>query len=484
VTRSRLTLHPPAFPARPALAGLALSAALLALAPALARAADAPVNTQADARADTHADVRTQVLSNGLTVVLREEHKAPVISFQVWYKVGSRNEETGRTGLSHMLEHMMFKGTARHAAGEYSRIIARNGGNENAFTSRDYTAFFMNWAPQNLPLSVDLESDRMTGLIVDPKEFALERQVVGEERRMRIDDNPIMATMEQLYAAAYTAHPYGEPVIGWMSDIQAYASDDVAAYYKRYYAPNNATVVVVGDFDADKALDAIQKGFGALPRGPEVPVVRAQEPEQPGERRVVVRRPAQLPFVFIAWHVPDWASPDAYALAVLGRILYEGKRSRIYQRLIYTDQIAVDAGGDYDPVSIDPMLFYCYGAAAPGQTPETVEAALNDEIARLQNAPPDARELARAKNQVEAGYVMAQDSVFYQAMQFGEAATVGAGVGYVADYPKRIREVTAEQVQAVAKKYLVPDHRTVAVLIPEAGAGPPPMDMGSSGAFR
>jgi len=441
-------------PARRALAVTALCAALL---PAVA------------ARA---AEVRTHVLDNGLTVVLREEHKAPVISFQVWYKVGSRNEEVGRTGLSHMLEHMMFKGTARHGVGEYARIVARNGGNENAFTSRDYTAYFMNWAPEHLALSVDLEADRMTGVIVDPEEFARERDVVAEERRMRIDDNPIMSTMEQLYAAAFTAHPYGNPVIGWMSDIQGYTADDVSAYYQRYYEPNDAAVVVVGDFDSKEALAAITKGFGALPKGPEIPPVRAVEPDPPGERRVVVRREAQLPFVFLAWPTPNWESPDAYALAVLGRILFEGKRSRIYQRLIYTDQIAVDGGGDYDPLSTDPMLFYCYAAAAPGQTPEALEAALGDEIARLQKDPPDARELARAKNQVEAEYVMAQDSVFYQAMQLGEAETVGAGVGYVEAFPKRIREVTAADVRAVARRYLVPDHRTVAVLLPEPGAGP------------
>jgi zinc protease len=476
VTRS----HPPLSSARRTLAGPLLAAAVLA--PAFgAPAFWAPTPARA---AEVHAEVQTQVLSNGLTVVLREEHKAPVISFQVWYKVGSRNEETGRTGLSHMLEHMMFKGTTHHPVGDFSRIVAREGGNENAFTSRDYTAYFTNWAPENLPLSVELESDRMANLVVDPKEFAPEHQVVGEERRMRIDDNPIMATMEQLYAAAYTAHPYGEPPIGWMSDIQAYTADDVAAYYRRYYAPNNATVVVVGDFDSKTALDAIRKGFGAIPRGPELPVVRAEEPGQPGERRAEVHRPAQLPFVFIAWHAPNWESPDAYPLAVLGRILFEGKRSRIYQRLIYTDQIAVDAGGDYDPMSTDPMLFYCYGAAAPGQTPEAVEAALNEEIARLRTSPPEARELARAKNQVEAEYLMAQDSVFYQAMQLGEAASVGAGVGYVEDFPRRIREVTAEQVQEVATKYLNADGRTVAVLVPEAGAVPAPMGMGASGVFR
>jgi zinc protease len=417
------------------------------------------------------ADVETHTLPNGLKVVLKEEHKAPVISFQVWYNVGSRNEQVGRTGLSHMLEHMMFKGTKRRAVGDYARIVARNGGNENAFTSRDYTAYFMNWAPEHLPLSVDLEADRMTGLVVDPQQFKLEREVVEEERRMRIDDNPVMTTVEQMYATAYMAHPYGNPVIGWMSDLDRLTADDLVAYYRRYYAPDNATVVVVGDFDAAEALAEIEKGFGPLPAAQAPPEVRAQEPPQAGERRIIVRKQAQLPFVLLGYHTPNWQSPDAYPLAVLARLLFEGKRSRIYQRLIYADQVAVDGGGEYDPLSVDPQLFYFYATVAPGHTTDEAEQAIYDEVARLQAEPPDDRELARARNQVEAGYVLAQDSVFYQAMHLGEAETVGAGVDYAERFPERIRQVTAEDVRRVAAKYLVPDNRTVAVLAPEPAPG-------------
>jgi zinc protease len=417
------------------------------------------------------ADVETHTLPNGLKVVLKEEHKAPVISFQVWYNVGSRNEQVGRTGLSHMLEHMMFKGTKRRAVGDYARIVARNGGNENAFTSRDYTAYFMNWAPEHLPLSVDLEADRMTGLVVDPQQFKLEREVVEEERRMRIDDNPVMTTVEQMYATAYMAHPYGNPVIGWMTDIDQYTAHDAAAHYRRYYEPNNATVVVVGDFDPKEALAEIEKGFGVLPAGDPPPAVRSEEPPQAGERRIVVRKEAQLPFVFLGYHTPNWKSPDAYPLAVLAHILFEGKSSRIYQRLIYTDQIAVDGGGEYEPVSTDPQLFYFYATVAPGKTTGEVEKAIYEEVARLQQEPPDDRELQRAKNQVEAGYVLAQDSVFYQAMQIGEAETTGAGVQYVDTFPARIRAVTAEDVRRVAEKYLTTGNRTVALLEPLPSKG-------------
>lgn len=406
-------------------------------------------------------------LPNGLKVVLLEEHKAPVISFQVWYRVGSRNEQAGRTGLAHFLEHLMFKGTDQLEEGEYARIVARNGGTENAFTSRDHTAYFMNWAPEHLPLSVDLESNRMTGLLLDAEGFDLEREVVREERRMRIDDSPIMSTVEQLYATAFLAHPYRRPVIGWMTDLEQLTRDDAYAFYKRYYAPNNATVVLVGDFDRKKALKEIERGFGPIPAAPAPPGVRAREPEQPGERRVTVRREAQLPFVLMGYHVPNWESPDAYPLAILARLLFEGKSSRLYQRLVFTDQIAVDVGGEYESLSIDPGLFYLYAVVAPGGSAEAAEAALTEEVARLQREPPDARELARAKNQVEAGYLLVQDSVYYRASQLGEAETAGAGVGYVEQFPQRIRKVTAEDVRRVAAKYLVPDHRTVAVLVPE-----------------
>lgn len=415
-----------------------------------------------------HAEkVRVHTLDNGLTVVLKEEHKAPVVSFQVWYKVGSMDEVTGTTGLSHLLEHMMFKGTKKHGKGEYSRTVARYGGDENAFTYRDYTAYFMNWSPEHLPLSVELESDRMTNLLLDPEEFDLEREVVREERRMRVDDNPIFATIEQMYAAAFTAHPYRSPIIGWMTDLEQVTRDQAMAHYKRYYVPNNATVVVVGDFDADDLLARIRQSFGPIPPAAHVPRVSVVEPPQYGERRVTLHRPAQLPFLFLGYPIPNWESEDAYALVVLSRILFEGERSRLYQRLVYNDRVAVDGGGDYEPLSADPGLFYFYAVIAPDKATADAEAALYEEIERLQAEPPEARELARAKNQVEAAHIMGQDSVFYQAMMLGQAETVGAGSEYITSFPERIRKVSGKDVMRVAKKYLTPRTRTVAVLVPE-----------------
>lgn len=412
--------------------------------------------------------VQVHTLDNGLTVVLKEEHKAPVVSFQVWYQVGSMDEVTGATGLSHLLEHMMFKGTENHGKGEYSRLVARYGGDENAFTYRDYTAYFMNWSPQHLPLSVKLESDRMTGLLLDPDEFNLEREVVREERRMRVDDNPIFATIEQMYAAAFTAHPYRSPIIGWMTDLEQVTRDQAMTHYRRYYVPNNATVVVVGDFDADATLALIKKSFGPIPRAAHVPRVAVVEPQQYGERRVTLHRQAQLPFLFLGYPTPNWESDDAYALVVLSRILFEGERSRLYQRLVYNDRLAVDGGGAYEPLSADPGLFYFYAVMAPDKSSADAEAALYEEIERLQTEPPEKRELARAKNQVEADHIMGQDSVFYQAMMLGQAETVGAGSGYITSFPDRIRKVSGKDVMRVAKKYLTPRTRTVAVLVPEA----------------
>ncbi|MBI5137238.1 MAG: insulinase family protein [Nitrospirae bacterium] len=410
--------------------------------------------------------VRVETLDNGLTVVLKEEHKAPVVSFQVWYKVGSRDEVGGRTGLSHLLEHMMFKGTAAHGKGEYSRIVAKYGGTENAFTSRDYTAYYMNWAPQHLDLSVELEADRMVNLLVDPEEFNPERQVVAEERRLRIDDNPVYAAVEQLYAVAYLAHPYRQPTIGWMDDLVRLSRADAHAHYKRFYAPDNATVVVVGDFAADALLASIRATMGALPPSGVTRDPVTAEPEQMGERRITLEREAQLPFLILGYHVPNWRSPDADALVVLSQLLFEGKRSRIYERLIYTDQSAVDASGDYDPLATDDPFFYFHAMVAPGHDPAAVEAAIYEEVARLQTEPPSERELQRAKNQVEADFLFAQDSAYYQAMRLGEAVSVGAGVDYVDTFPERIRRVTADDVTRVARAYLLAAHRTVAWMNP------------------
>ena len=411
-------------------------------------------------------NVSETVLPNGLKVLLKEDHKSPVVTFQVWYRVGARNERLGKTGMSHLLEHMMFKGTNKYGPKQFSRTVQRNGGNDNAFTSKDYTAYFENFAADRLELAMELESDRMRDLLLDPKDFLSERDVVKEERRMRYEDDPTQTMLEQMMATAFAAHPYQWPVIGWMADLENLTRQDLYDHYKTYYAPNNATVVVVGDFDSKKVLPLVQKHFGGIPRGPEVPKVGAVEPKQLGEKRIVVKREAELPAIFAGYKAPTIRHADAHALNVLQGILSSGKSSRLYKSLVYEKQIALYAGGDYDDVSADPNLFYVYAGVMPGKATDEVEKAIYAEIERFKNEPVSDEELQKAKNQAEASLVMAQDSVFYQAMQLGQFETV-AEWRLLGKYLDAVRAVTKEDVQRVAKQYFTEENRTVGILVPE-----------------
>ncbi|OGW38185.1 MAG: peptidase M16 [Nitrospirae bacterium GWC2_56_14] len=409
--------------------------------------------------------VTEKVLPNGLKVLLKEEHKAPVVTFQVWYKVGSRNEKLGRTGVSHVLEHMMFKGTKKYGPKQFSQTVQRNGGNDNAFTGRDYTAYFENFASDRIAISLDLESDRMQNLLLDPRDFQSERDVVKEERRMRTDDDPTSTMVEQMTAAAFIAHPYQWPVIGWMADLGSLTRDDLVEHYRRYYAPNNATIVVAGDFDTKTLLPQIEKYFGRIPRGPAVPAVGAVEPRQLGERRIVVKQQAELPAVFAGYHTPDIKHADSFALDVLQGILSSGKSSRLYKALVYEKQLALYAGGDYDNIANDPSLFYVYAGVMPGKTTDEVEQALYAEIEKLKTTPVADEELQKAKNQIESSFIMGQDSIFYQAMLLGQFETV-ANWKLLETYIDTVRAVTKEDVMRVATQYFTQDNRTVGILVP------------------
>ncbi len=410
-------------------------------------------------------NVTEKVLPNGLKVLLKEEHKAPVVTFQVWYRVGSRNEKLGTTGMSHLLEHMMFKGTAKYGPKTFSQTVQRNGGNDNAFTGKDYTAYFETFAADRIDISLDLESDRMQNLLIDPKEFKAEREVVKEERRMRTDDDPTATMVEEMTAAAFIAHPYEWPVIGWMADINNITRDDLYNHYRTYYAPNNATIVVVGDFDTKALLPKIEKYFGRIPRGSAVPGVGAVEPPQLGERRIAVKKQAELAAVFAGYHTPDLKDKDSFALEVLQGILSSGKSSRLYRSLVYDKQLALYAGGDYDNIATDPNLFYLYAGVMPGKTTEEVEKALYGEIEKFKTAPVTDEELQKAKNQIEAAFIMGQDSNFYQAMLLGQYETV-ASWRLLEKYVDNIRAVTREDIMRVARKYFSEDNRTVGILIP------------------
>ncbi|HEY8515892.1 MAG TPA: pitrilysin family protein [Candidatus Binatia bacterium] len=416
--------------------------------------------------AQTYAEqVVERTLDNGLKILMLPDHKAPVAVVQVWYRVGARNELPGLTGLSHMLEHMMFKGTLKHGPEEYSRIISRNGGNENAFTSDDATTYFATLASDRIAVEVELEADRMRNLVLSEELFEPERNVVAEERRLRVDNNPIAFMFESLNAATFLEHPYRQPVIGWATDIEGWTLADLKRHYDTYYQPNNAFLVAVGDFDPQAFGDLVAKEFGVYPRAADPPPVRAKEQKPRGERRVYVERPARLPFVAIQYVVPNLHHPDAPALEMLESVLSNGKSSRLYQRLVREKRVALDAGASYSRTAVDDKTFTLSAQPQPGVSADDLEKALLAEIEALQNEPPSADELARAKAQVEAAFVFAQDSMFYRALLLGTYELAG-GWRQIDEFLPQIAKVTPEDVQRVAREYLTPINRTVGVLVP------------------
>ena len=415
------------------------------------------------------------VLPNGLKVILLENHKAPLVTFQVWYRVGSRNEAWGRTGLSHMLEHMMFKGTEKVGPEEFSRIIQENGGNDNAFTSRDYTAYFENISTDRVQVSIDLESDRMQNLLLREQDFRTERMVVMEERRLRTEDNPQANLQEHMEATAFLTSPYHWPTIGWKEDIERFTLDDLKAYYRTYYNPVNAILIVVGDFKREELLPKIEKAFGSIAKGIAPNQERDVDPRQIGERRIFVKKEAQLPYLVMGYHVPNLREPDSYALEVIATLLSAGKSSRLYQSLVREKRLVLSADADHSLLSRDPSLFYLSAELLPGKEVVEVEKALDQEVERLKKELVGAQELEKAKNQMEASFVFGQDSLFYQAMLLARNE-ITLTWRAIDDYLPSIRKISPEDIQRVAKKYLKPDNRTVGVLIPlpPKEGNPPP----------
>ncbi len=415
--------------------------------------------------------ISEKILANGLKVLVQEDHRSPVAVSQVWYKVGASYEPNGITGISHMLEHTMFKGTDKHAPGEFSRIIAQNGGEENAFTGQDYTAYFQTMAASKLAVSFELEADRMRHLHILPEELKKELEVVTEERRMRTEDNPQAKMAEQFAAMAYTSSPYRNPIIGWPSDIAAYTATDLQAWYQRWYAPNNATLVVVGDVKTDEVFELAQQYFGGLETSDITPLKPQVEMPQQGTRKMTVKVPAKLPSVLLAYHVPTLNTAkeeaEAYALEVLAGVLDGGNSARLSRTLIRGKQIAVAASAGYNMNSRLDDLFELEGTPAEGKTVFDVEAALKNEITRLQTQLVEPAELERIKAQVLAGQVYQRDSNFYQAMQLGMLETIGLGWQKAGEYATKINQVTAEQIRAVAQKYFIDDHLNIAYLDPQ-----------------
>jgi zinc protease len=411
------------------------------------------------------AQVQEFVLDNGLKVLLLEDHKSPAVTFQVWYRVGARNEKDGKSGLAHFLEHMMFKGTPTTAPEEYSRIIAKNGGRSNAFTSSDVTVYFATMSREKIGIEIDLEADRMANALLGDKYFEPEKKVIQEERRMRTDDNPAAALGEIASAVAYTVHPYRRPIVGWMQDIENLARQDLVDFYKLYYAPNNAYIVMVGDFATEETLAKIKSAFGRIPRGSEPPKVNTEEPEQRGERRVILKKEAELPVVLGFYHAPNLKSPDSFALDLLSVVLAGGKSSRLYHDLVYQKRLVRGIDAEYSGVSIDPTGLSIYAQLLPGIEAAAVEREIDRALEKVKAELISERELQKAKNQVEAAFVFAQDSIFGQAMKIGYYEAVG-GWRQMDAYLDGIRKVTREDLRRVARQYLHPDRRTVGTLIP------------------
>jgi zinc protease len=410
-------------------------------------------------------DVRETVLENGLKVLLLEDHKSPAVTFQVWYRVGSRDEKDGKSGLSHFLEHMMFKGTDKVKPEEYARIIAKNGGRSNAFTSSDVTVYFATMSRDKIGIAIDLEADRMANALLGEAFFEAEKRVIQEERRLRTDDNPISALSEVASAVAFLVHPYRRPVIGWMQDIEGLTRQDLLDHYKTYYVPNNAYVVVTGDFSAEEILPKIRAAFEKIPRGPEPPRVQVEEPTQSGERSVTVKKEAELPFVMAFYHAPNLKSPDSFALDVLSVVLAGGRSSRLYHELAYQKRIVRSIDADYTGVSIDPAGFSVSAQLMPDKAPAEIAREIDNVLEKAKTELITERELQKARNQIEAAFIFAQDSIFGQALKIGYYEAVG-GWRLMDAYLDGIRKVTREDIRRVAKKYLDRDRRTVGTMIP------------------
>ncbi len=427
----------------------------------------------AGARAEMIIDdpaLRTQQtrLDNGLTVLTLEDHTTPVVSFQMWVRVGSR-DEARLTGLAHLFEHMMFKGSKAIEPEEHGRLIASRGGRSNAYTTRDVTVYTAEVTSQALPLVIAFEVERLENLDITESTLDSEREVVIEERRMRTDDSPGGRGLEALFSLAFQAHPYRWPVIGWASDI---ANSTVVAcreFFAAYYVPNNITLVIVGDFDSASALEQIEQAFGHLEAAPSIPRNTTEEPPQDGARRAVVHFEVRSPTLAFAWRAPPSGHPDSEPLDVLSQILSGGRSSRLYRRLIYTDQVALSAHGGYWEWA-DAGVFYAYASVRPGEPVERVEDLLLEEIAKLREDPVDPSELDKAKRQIEVSMVSELSTNRALANRIGYEAVVLGRIRPLVERLAAIQSVSTADVQRVARKYLRSDGLNVVQVISETEA--------------
>ena len=410
--------------------------------------------------------VKTHQLRNGMKILVQEDHSIPNVALYIFYKIGSRNERPGTTGISHFFEHMMFNGAKKYGPKKFDETMEAAGGSNNASTSNDLTIYY-DWFPRSAIETIfDLEADRIQDLSFDEKMIESERGVVASERRTSVDANNSGILNEQLAATAYTSHPYQWPVIGWMTDIESWTMEDLKRHFEIGYSPANATMVVVGDVTMDEIVKLSQKYIEPIPsRGLPPPVV-TREPEQLGERRVVVKKFAQLPIVMMAYHVPESSNPDYYPLQVLRTILFNGESSRMYRRLVDVEQLTISVNG-FHGFSLDPTLFEITAQPKAGVAPEAVEKAVYEELDRVKDAPVSGEELEKAKNILLARFYRDQKTIN------GKADALGRYEMFLGDYRKMFTaadeysKVTAADLQRVARKYFTDKNRTVATLIPE-----------------
>ncbi|MEO3386252.1 pitrilysin family protein [Mesorhizobium sp. CAU 1741] len=423
-------------------------------------------------QAQEAAPISNFTLDNGLEVVVIPDHRAPVVTHMLWYKIGSADEDPGKSGIAHFFEHLMFKGTTNHGPGEFSARIAEIGGRENAFTSYDYTAYFQQVAPSELEAMMEFESDRMRNLVLTDEVIGPERDVVIEERNSRIENSPQALHGEELNATLYQNHPYRIPVIGWMHEMEQLNRADAVDFYDRYYAPNNAVLVVAGDVDAETVREFAEETYGKVERGPDLPPrIRPQEPEQNTSRIVeMADERVGVPSFSKRWVVPSYTSADdgeAEALDLLAEILGGGMRSRIYQELVVRQGVAASAGAFYQGTSLDDTSFGVYGAPRGEATLEDVETAIDAEIAKIVEDGVSADELEKAKTRAMRSMIFARDDQSGMARMYGATLTTGGTVEDIQEWPDRLSAVTAEQVQAVAGRYLDQRRSVTGYLLPE-----------------
>ena len=411
-------------------------------------------------------DVKAHTLKNGLKILVQEEHSIPNVALYTFYRVGSRNERPGTTGLSHFFEHMMFNGAKKYGPGEFDRVMEAAGGSNNAYTNRNVTVY-QDWFPRSaLETIFDLEGDRIRDLSFDPKMIVSERGVVASERRTRVDNNNSGVLAEQLWATAFIAHPYQWPVIGWMVDIENWKMEDLKHHFEMGYSPSNATMVVVGDVMSDEVFKLAEKYLEPIPSREPPPKITTQEPEQLGERRVVVRKFAQLPLLMMGYHVPESASPDFYALGLLQAVLFTGQSSRLYHRLVDQDRLAIEVNGGHG-LSFDPTLFLITVQPKAGVDLQAVERAVYEELEKLKTGFLTDEELQKAKNITLASFYRGVESIN------GRANTLGSYEVFLGDYHKlfsaanEYNKVTKEDLQRVVKRNFGENNRTVATLVPE-----------------